>query len=86
MRGPVARMKQLARQLEPRALFGAPQVVSVEDDDGVELTSVVVDVFIPSESDRMAFRDSFFGALADALGPYDLGRLAVGVGRLGLGT
>ena len=85
MRGPVARMKRLARQLEPRALFSAPEVVSVEDDDGVELTSVVVDVFIP-ESDGMAFRDSFFGALADALGPHDLGRLAVGVGRLGLGT
>lgn len=30
----------------------------------------------------MAFRDSFFGALVDLLDPHDLGRLAVGVGRL----
>ena len=52
------------------------------DDDGVELTSVVVDVIIPEESDGMAFRDSFFEALADALRTCDLGRLAVGVGRL----
>ena len=86
MRAPVERMKRLARQLEPRALFSAPEVVSVEDDDGVALTSVVVDVFIPSESDGMAFRDSFFGALADALSTRDLSRLAVGVGRLGLGA
>lgn len=83
MRAPVERMKRLARQLEPRALFSAPEVVSVTDDDGVELTSVVVDVFIPEESDGMAFRDSFFAALADALCTSDLGRLAVGVGRLG---
>ena len=83
MRAPVDRMKRLARRLEPRALFSAPEVVSVTDDDGVELTSVVVDVFIPDESDGMAFRDSFFGALADALCAGDLGRLAVGVGRLG---
>ena len=67
-------------------MFSAPEVVSVEDDDGVELTSVVVDVFIPSESDGMAFRDSLFGVLADALCTRDLGRLGVGVGRLGLGA
>lgn len=83
MRAPVERMKRLARRLEPRALFSAPEVVSVADEDGVELTSVVVDVFIPEESDGMAFRDSFFPALVDALGTSDLGRLAVGVGRLG---
>ena len=83
MRTPVERMKRLARRLEPRALFSAPEVVSVADEDGVELTSVVVDVFIPEESDGMAFRDSFFEALADALRTCDLGRLAVGVGRLG---
>ncbi len=83
MRAPVERMKRLARRVEPRALFSAPEVVSVADDDGVELTSVVVDVFIPEEADGMAFRDSFFGALADALCTRDLGRLAVGVGRLG---
>ncbi len=83
MRAPVERMKRLARRLEPRALFSAPEVVSVTDDDGVELTSVVVDVFIPEEADGMAFRDSFFGALADALRTSDLERLAVGVGRLG---
>ena len=53
------------------------------DEDGVELTSVVVDVFIPEESDGIVFRDSFFEALADALRTRDLGRLAVGVGRLG---
>ncbi len=52
-------------------------------EDGVESTSVVMDVFIPEESDGMAFRDSFFEALAEALRPRDLGRLAVGVGRLG---
>lgn len=85
MRVPVERMKRLARQLEPRALFSVPEVVSVVDEDGVELTSVVVDIFIPEEVDGMAFRDSFFGALADALCPRDLGRLAVGVGRLGSG-
>ena len=83
MQTPVERMKQLARRLEPRALFSAPEVVSVADEDGVELTSVVVDVFIPGESDGMAFRSSFFEALADALSERDLGRLAVGVGRLG---
>ena len=83
MRAPVERMKRLARRLEPRALFSAPEVVSVADEDGVELTSVVVDVVIPEESDGMAFRDSFFAALADALCTRDLGRLAVGVGRLG---
>ena len=83
MRRPVELMKRLARQLEPRALFRAPEVVSVADDDGVELTAVVVDVFIPGDSDGMAFRDSFFEVLADVLGPHDLERLAVGVGRLG---
>ena len=83
MQAPVERMKRLARQLEPRALFTAPEVVSVQDEDGVELTFVVVDVFIPRGSDDMAFRDSFFGELADVLHPRDLGRLAVGVGRLG---
>ena len=83
MRAPVERLKRLARRLEPRALFSAPEVVSVVDEDGVELTSVVVDVFIPEESDGMAFRSSFFGALADCLSERDLGRLAVGVGRLG---
>ena len=83
MRAPVERMKRLARRLEPRALFSAPEVVSVADDDGVELTSVVVDVFIPEEADGMAFRDSFFGAMADTLCTRDLERLAVGVGRLG---
>ena len=46
MRTPVERMKRLARGLEPRALFSVPVVVSVADNDGVELTSVVVDVFI----------------------------------------
>ena len=83
MRTPVERLKRLARQLEPRALFSAPEVVSVADEDGVEITSVVVDVFLPEESDRMAFRSSFFEALADALSERDLGRLAVGVGAFG---
>lgn len=83
MQAPVERMKRLARRLEPRILFSAPEVVSVADEDGVELTSVVVDVFIPEKSDGMAFRSAFFGALADALSARDLGRLAVGVGRLG---
>ncbi len=83
MRAPVERLKRLARRLEPRALFSAPEVLSVVDDDGVELISVVVDVFIPVEADGMAFRSSFFGALADCLSERDLGRLAVGVGRLG---
>ena len=83
MRAPVERMKRLARRLEPRALFSAPEVVSVADEDGVELTSVVVDVLIPEESDGMAFRDSFFEALADVLQIREPSRLAVGVGRLG---
>ena len=83
MRAPVERLKRLARRLEPRALFSAPEVVSVADEDGVEITSVVVDVFIPAESDGMAFRSSFFEALADSLSARDRGRLAVGVGRLG---
>ena len=81
MRAPVERMKRMARRLEPGALFSAPEVVSVADEDGVETTSVVVDVFIPEESDGMAFRSSFFEALADALAERDLGCLAVGVGR-----
>ena len=83
MRAPVELMKRLARQLEPRALFSEPEVFRTEDDDGVEVAYIVVDVFIPAEVDGMAFRDSFFGALVDALGTSDLGRLAVGVGRLG---
>lgn len=83
MQAPVERMKRLARRLEPRALFSEPEVFRAEDDDGVEVTYIVVDVFIPAEADGMAFRDSFFGALVDALGTSDLGRLAVGVGRLG---
>lgn len=58
MRTPVERMKRLARRLEPRALFSAPEVVSVVDEDGVELTSVVVDVFIPEESDGMPQSES----------------------------
>ena len=83
MQAPVERMKQLARQLEPRALFSAPEVVSVEDEDGVELTYVVVDAFIPRESDDMAFRDSFFDRLFTVLHPRAFERLAIGVGRLG---
>lgn len=83
MQAPVERMKRLARQLEPSALFSAPEVVSVEDEDGVELTSVVVDIFIPRESDGMAFRDSFFDRLVAVLHPRDFERLAIGVGRLG---
>ena len=83
MRAPVERMKRLARRMAPRALFSAPEVVSVADEDGVEITSVVVDVFIPEESDGMAFRSSFFEALVEALSERDMGRLAVGVGRLG---
>ena len=83
MRAPVERLKRLARRLEPRALFSAPEVVSVADEDGVEITSVVVDVFIPEEADGMAFRTSFFEALVDCLSARDRGRLAVGVGRLG---
>lgn len=83
MRPAVERMKRLARRLEPQALFSAPEMVSVVDEDGVGSTSVVVDVFIPAGADGMAFRDSFFGALADALHTRDLERLAVGVGRLG---
>lgn len=83
IQAPVERMKRLARQLEPSALFSAPEVFSVEDEDGVELTSVVVDVFIPRESDGMAFRDSFFDRLAAVLHPRDFERLAIGVGRLG---
>ncbi len=55
------------------------------DEDGGGSTSVVVDVFIPGEADGTAFRDSFFGALADALRTRDLGHLAVGVGRCGSG-
>ena len=50
MRAPVERTKRLARRLEPRALFSAPEVVSVADEDGVGSTSVVVDVFIPEEA------------------------------------
>ena len=83
MHHPVERMKAMARELEPMVLFSAPEVVSVVDEDGVEVTTVVVDVFIPAESDGMAFRTSFFGTLADALSTRDLERLAVGVGRLG---
>lgn len=83
MRAPVERLKRLARRLEPRALFSAPEVVSVADEDGVEITSVVVDVFIPEEVDGMAFRSSFFEALVDSLSARARGRLAVGVGRLG---
>lgn len=79
MRAPVECMKRLARQLEPEARFSAPEVVYTGDDDGVELTSVVVDVFIPRESDDMAFRDAFFDRLVAVLHPRDFERLAVGV-------
>ena len=54
MRAPVERMKRLARQLEPRASFSAPEVVSVVAEDGVAVTSGVVDIFIPEEVDGMA--------------------------------
>ena len=80
MQAPVEHMKRLARQLEPEAQFSDPEVVSVGDEDGVELTFVVVDICLPRGSDGMAFRDSFFEALVDTLHPHDLGRLAVGVG------
>ena len=80
MQAPVELLKGLARRLEPKARFSAPEVVSVEDEDGVELTSVVVDVFIPRESDDMAFRDAFFDRLVAVLHPCDFERLAIGVG------
>lgn len=81
MRGAVDRMKALARLLSPRVQFSLPEVETLGDDDGVELSFVVVDVHIPRNMDGMAFRDEFFGRLADLLPPADLARLAVGVGR-----
>ena len=75
-------MQALAKELSPRVRFSAPEIEVVGDDDGVELTFVVVDVFIPRTMDGMAFRDQFFGRLTDLFSPEDLGRLAVGVGHL----
>ena len=83
MRHAVEEMKMEARRLEPRAQFSEPVVERVGDDDGWELGLVVIDVYIPRESDGMDFRDRFFGRLMDLLARRDRARLAVGVGRLG---
>ena len=83
MRQAVEEMKKEALKLEPRAQFSEPVVERVGDDDGWELALVVIDVYIPRESDGMEFRDRFFGRLTDLLPRMDRARLAVGVGRLG---
>ena len=83
MRQAVEKMKKEARRLEPRAQFSEPVVERVGDDDGWELALVVIDVYIPPESDGMEFRDRFFGRLTHLLPRRDRARLAVGVGRLG---
>ena len=79
----VEKMKMEARRLEPRAQFSEPVVERVGDDDGWELALLVIDVYIPKESDGMEFRDRFFGRITDLLPRKDRARLAIGVGRLG---
>ena len=83
MRQAIEEMKKEALRLEPRAQFSEPVVERVGDDDGLELALVVIDAYIPRESDGMEFRDRFFGRLTDLLPRWDRARLAVGVGRLG---
>ena len=83
MRQAVEEMKKESLRLEPRAQFSEPVVERVGDDDGWELALVVIDVYIPRESDGMEFRDRFFGRLTDLLPRMDRAMLAVGVGRLG---
>lgn len=83
MRLAVDRMKALARKSVSRVQFSVPEVERVNDDDGEELVFVVVDVYVPAESDSAAFRDRFFGQLAENLAAEDLARLAIGVGQLG---
>lgn len=83
MRLAVDRMKALARTSVSRVRFSVPEVERVNDDDGEELAFVVVDVYVPTEMDSPAFRDQFFGQLAEDLSDEDLARLAVGIGHLG---
>jgi hypothetical protein len=86
MRLAVDRMKALARTSVSRVRFSVPEVERVNDDDGEELAFVVVDVCVPTEMDSPAFRDQFFGQLAEDLSDEDLARLAVGIGHLGPNT
>jgi hypothetical protein len=81
MRLVVQRVKHEARAEEPRATFSAPTVERVGEDDGAESTYAVLTVYLPTDVDRMAFRDRFYGRLAE-LRPEDLSRLAIGVGQL----
>ena len=83
MRQAVEEMKKETLRIEPRAQLSEPAVERVGDDDGWELALLVIDVYIPRESDGMEFRDRFFDRLTDLLPRRDLARLAVGVGRLG---
>ena len=55
MRQAVEEMKMEARRLEPRAQFSESVVERVGDDDGWELALLVIDVYIPRESDGMEF-------------------------------
>lgn len=82
MRAAVDRMQREARGIEAQARFSDPVVERVGDDEGAELSFVVVDVFIPETVDGGAFRDRLFGRLEQVLTPEDRARLAVGVGRL----
>ncbi|MCY4573215.1 MAG: hypothetical protein OXF01_10495 [Gemmatimonadetes bacterium] len=84
MRPAVDRMKALARTCVSCVQFSIPEVERVSDDEGEELIFVVVDIYIPAKVDGAAFRDQFFGQLAENLADEDLARLAIGVGHLGL--
>lgn len=82
MRAAVDRVQREARGIEAQARFSDPVVERVGDDEGAELSFVVVDVFIPETVDGRAFRDRLFSRLEQVLTPQDRARLAVGVGRL----
>ena len=82
MRAAVDQMQREARGIEARVRFSEPAVERVGDDEGAELSFVVVDVFIPETVDGRAFRDRLFRRLEQVLTTEDRARLAIGVGRL----
>ena len=82
MRAVVDHMQREARGIESRVRFTKPVVERFDDDEGAELTFVVVDVLIPEALDGIVFRDRLFRRLVRVLAADDRARLAVGVGRL----
>ncbi len=84
MQAAVDRMKhEVLSSINSQVLFSEPVVEQIVDDEGDELTFVVVDVLIPETLDDMVFRDHLFRRLVQVFAPGDQARLAIGVRRLG---